>query len=131
MADENDQAGSQAERPAAAVGAVAQAGGVQKVPVEPVSSIRPPATVEQARPAPPGDEPDPLARARALRAEADELVRSAGHVATVRVKLEPPHTELHFGGLFVGEDFGPVPVNRLADLEQAARNAGATLTTEG
>lgn len=103
----------------------AQAG--QVVP-QPVSAIRPPATAAEARPT--GD-PDPRAEAAALRRRAAEIEASLGGPATINVKIEPPHSELHFGGIYVGNEFVPVPRTRLASLQQAADNAGVTLTTEG
>ena len=120
MADETTQAPTQAGQAPAPV--------QQNVP-QPVSVIRPPATAEQARPAPPGTE-DPRARAAALRREAAQIEASLGGPATVNVKVGPPHAELHFGGMFVGTEFVPVPAGRLASLQQAANDAGVTLITE-
>jgi hypothetical protein len=93
--------------------------------------IRPPATAEEARPAPPSDDSNPLARAAALRREAAEIEASAGGPPTINVKVEAPHESILFGGMYVGNDFVPVPRNRLSALQQAADNAGVTLTTEG
>lgn len=137
MADENSQAGTQAKTavPAAAdqqtAAPVPQAGGaIQNVP-QPTSMIRPPATAEETRPAPPGDDTNAAARIRALRQEADKLEAGLHGPATVKVKVELPHSELHFGGLFVDNEFTPVPLERLASLQQAAENAQVTLTVEG
>lgn len=122
MADE--KADSQADAPAAP--ALVQ----QAVP-QAVSSIRPPASAEQARPAAPTDDGDPRAQIQALRAKADALESQMRGDHTVNVKVEAPHGSLLFGGLWVGSDFTPVPRSRLADLERAAADAGAVLTTEG
>jgi hypothetical protein len=129
MADQNQPQAPvvKDQQPAAPV---PQAGGVQQNVPQPTTMIRPPATAEETRPAPPGTE-DPRARAAALRREAAELEASAGGPATINVKIEPPHSELHFGGTFVGNDFVPVPRTRLAAIQQAADNAGVTLVTEG
>jgi hypothetical protein len=108
-----------------------QAGTPQQAVPQPASVIRPPATAEQARPAPPSDDSDPRARAAALRREAAAIEASLGGPATVNVKVGPPHSELHFGGIYVGNDFTPVPMNRLAALQQAADSAGVNLITEG
>ena len=103
----------------------------QAVP-QPASVIRTPSTAEETRPAPPSDDSNPIARAAALRREAARLEQEAGAgTPTINVKIEPPHSELHFGGTFVGNDFVPVPRSRLAAIQQAADNAGVTLTTEG
>lgn len=125
MADEKDQAGSQTGAPAAPAPVVQQA-----VP-QPVSSIRPPASAEQARPEPPSEDGDPRARVLALRAEADALESQMRGDHVVNIKVEAPHAALLFGGLYVGNEFTPVPRSRLADLERAAADAGAVLTTEG
>jgi len=103
----------------------------QAVP-QPASVVRTPSTAEQTRPAPPGDDSNPLARAAALRREVARLEQAAGEgPATINVKIEPPHSELHFGGTYVGNEFVPVPRSRLSAIQQAADNAGVTLTTEG
>jgi hypothetical protein len=98
----------------------------QAVP-EPVPSIRPPATAQQAAAA----ADDPLARAAALRREAAQIEAGLAGPAVVRVKVAAPHSAMQFGGLYVGPDFTPVPASRLTDLLQAAGRAGVTLITEG
>jgi hypothetical protein len=82
-------------------------------------------------PVPPESDADKRARAAELRREAAALDALAGGIRTVNVKVEPPHSELHFGGLSVGNDFTPIPADRLASLQGAASNAGVELTTEG
>lgn len=122
---------SQAGRDQQPMAPVPQAGGpVQTVP-QPASVIRPPATAEETRPAPPSDDSNPLARAAALRREAAAIEEAAGGPAMINVKVEPPHSEMHFGGLWVGNEFTPVPRTRLAALQQAADDAQVTLVTEG
>jgi hypothetical protein len=114
------------------VAPVPQAGGEQKAVPQPTVMIRPPATAAETRPAPPSDDSNPLARAAELRRQAAAIEAAAGQgPPTVNVKIESPHSEMHFGGLLVGNEFAPVPRDRLAALQQAADNAGVTLITEG
>ena len=102
--------------------------GTQAVP-QPASVIRPPATAEQTVPAPADDSPEAkVARLRGELAEAEAaLPRKPG---TVPVKVGPPHSEFHFGGVSVGNDFTPVNESQLASLQQAAARSGVELITE-
>jgi hypothetical protein len=93
--------------------------------------IRPPATADQTRPAPPPADDSPegrVARARAELAEAEAaLPKQAG---MTNVKVEEPHSEFHFGGVSLYGDFGPVNDLLLPHVQQAADAAGVKLTTE-
>jgi hypothetical protein len=98
---------------------------------EAVDVIRPPSTADQARPAPAPADDSPegrVARARAELAEAEAaLPRQPG---TVNVKVEPPHSEFHFGGISLYGDYTPVSESMLSHVQQAADAAGVKLTTE-
>jgi hypothetical protein len=122
MADETPQA--PAQQPA-------QPQQGQAVP-QPQAVIRPPATAAQARPAPLPEEESPRAKAARLRREAAEIERSLPQVeGTVRVRVNLPHSEFHFGGVHIGNEFVPVNAALLADVMQAADNSGVELITEG
>jgi hypothetical protein len=93
--------------------------------------IRPPSTADQTRPAPAPADDSPegrVAAARAALAEAEAaLPRQPG---TVNVKVEPPHSEFHFGGISLYGDYTPVSESMLSHVQQAADAAGVKLTTE-
>src|ERR1700758_4507544 len=48
----------------------------------------------------------------------------------VRLKVEPPHSELHYAGWVVGTEYTEVPANLAAAFAQAASDAGVTLTQD-
>jgi len=87
----------------------------------------------QAQKLPAVEQPDdPAARALALRAEADKLDASVpAPPGTVRIKVEPPHSEFHFGAAHIGTEFSPVPEGMVPAVMQSAIEAGVTLTPEG
>jgi hypothetical protein len=112
----------------AATQAATQAG--QAVP-QPASVIRTPSTAEQTRPAPApaADSPEGrVAAARTVLAEAEAAL--PWQPGTIGVKVEPPHSEFHFGGVSLYEDFRPVNELMLPHVQQAADAAGVKLTTE-
>ena len=49
---------------------------------------------------------------------------------TVRLKVEPPHAELHYAGRVIGAEFTEVPANIAAALMAGASDAGVTLTQD-
>jgi hypothetical protein len=57
------------------------------------------------------------------------FVPSAGQ-ATVRLKVEAPHSELHYAGHVVGTEFTEVPANIAAALMAGAADAGVTTTQD-
>lgn len=98
---------------------------------KPADVIRPPATAEQAAPSVLADKESPVERAARLRRELAEAEASLpAPEGTTRVKVEPPHDGLHFGGISVGNEFVPVNTHQLSDLQAAAESAGVKLTTE-
>jgi hypothetical protein len=54
---------------------------------------------------------------------------SAGPVQ--RLKVEPPHSSITFGGVTVGTDYTDVPAPVAADIVSEASAAGVTITQEG
>ncbi len=48
----------------------------------------------------------------------------------VRLKVEPPHSELHFAGRIIGTEYTEVPAGMAAAYVQAAADAGVTLTQD-
>jgi hypothetical protein len=116
MTDMAEQAGTEA--------------GTQVVP-QAASVIRPPATAEQTRPAPPPADDSPEARVQRARAELAEAEAALPkQTGMTNVRVEPPHAEFHFGGSSVYSDFGPVNDLLLPHVQQAADAAGVKLTTE-
>lgn len=102
----------------------------QAVP-QPASFIRPPSSADQTRPAPAPADDSPegrVARARAELAEAEAALPHSPDM--VRVKVEPPHTEFHFGGVSLYGDYTSVNALHLPNVQQAADAAGVKLTTE-
>ena len=88
--------------------------------------------IPQALPASQADAEDPRDKAARLRREAAEIEATLpAPENTVRVKVEEPHTEFHFGAVSVGTEYTHVPASYLADFQNAAEAAGVTLTTEG
>lgn len=61
--------------------------------------------------------------------------RRSGPVAAVdgppvRLKVEPPHSELHYAGRIIGTEFTEVPARMAAAVMEAADSAGVTLTQD-
>lgn len=50
--------------------------------------------------------------------------------APVRMKVEPPHSELHYAGRVVGTEYTEVPASQAAAFLEAAAAAGVTLTQD-
>jgi hypothetical protein len=48
----------------------------------------------------------------------------------VRLKVEPPHSELHYAGRIIGTDYTEVPANMASAYMEAAADAGVTLTQD-
>jgi len=48
----------------------------------------------------------------------------------VRLKVEPPHSELHFAGHVIGTEYTEVPGHLAAAFTTAAADAGVTLTQD-
>lgn len=78
--------------------------------------------------------PDPRdARIAELEQQLAEIRRpSAAGVSgpPARLKVEPPHSEVHHAGIVIGTEFTEVPANRVAALMEAAEGAGVTLTQD-
>lgn len=103
----------------------------EQVTPQPADVVRPPATTAQAAPAAREPEESPADKAARLRREAAEIEASLpAPEGTARVRVEPPHDGLHFGGISVGNEFVPVNVYQLSGLQAAAESAGVKLTTE-
>lgn len=66
------------------------------------------------------------AKLAALRAE-----RDGGGQPSARLKVEPPHFSVTYGGITVGSDFTDVPAHMVPALMAAAADAHATITQEG
>jgi hypothetical protein len=66
-----------------------------------------------------------------LLGELQERQRAAAGGRTVRMKVESPHSEMHFGGVKVGTVFTEVPAHFASALSQAAAESGVTITQEG
>lgn len=81
-----------------------------------------------------GKQPDPGAAMR----EVAELERRLGELKAgssepgqvQRLKVEPPHSAITFGGVTVGTDYTDVPAAVAADLVSEAAAAGVTITQE-
>lgn len=52
----------------------------------------------------------------------------AARPGQVQVRVEPPHSEMHFGGHVISNDWTSVPESALAPLTVAAADSGVTLT---
>lgn len=50
--------------------------------------------------------------------------------APVRLKVEAPHSELHYAGRVIGPEFTEVPAALAAAFMEAAADAGVTLTQD-
>lgn len=74
---------------------------------------------------------DQLAKAQAQLAARSAPPPGEATPGTVRLKVEEPHAEMHYGGITVGADWTEVPAAQAAALHQAAADAGVTLTEEG
>jgi hypothetical protein len=73
------------------------------------------------------------ARIAELEAQLAEIKRppaSADFGLPARLKVEAPHSELHYAGRVIGTEFTEVPANMLAAYMEAADNAGVTLTMD-
>lgn len=92
----------------------------------PTASSKPPAEAEAAA-------PDPRdARIAELEEKLATLQRPTVSVTgqAVRLKVEAPHSELHYAGHKVGTEFTEVPANLAASFMEAAADAGVTLTQD-
>lgn len=78
---------------------------------------------------PPADE-DVSTTAASLEAQLAEVRARARGDATVRVRVEAPHSEFIHGGVWVGPDYTDVPEQAVAAMMEAASNSGVTLTQE-
>jgi hypothetical protein len=80
----------------------------------------------------PGDEPeDPYGLARELRAQAAAIEAAAPPTDKyVKLKVEPPHEGLEYGGTVLTGEFTPVHISKEAAIRQAAAAVGVTLTAE-
>lgn len=88
-----------------------------------------PATARQAPAA--LEEADPRdARIQELERQLEQRRGGQPGQVMARVKVEPPHSELHYAGMVVGQDFTEVPQQQLGTLYEAAASAGVTLTQE-
>jgi hypothetical protein len=63
-----------------------------------------------------------------LAAARAKLAESQGD--TVMVRVEAPHSELHYGGVVLTSDYAPVPRSMLGALTTAANDSKATITTQ-
>lgn len=70
---------------------------------------------------------DLSARAGELQAELDQIRAEARPGEKVMLRVMPPHDSFTYGGIVVGADPTPVPVNAVARLTGAADEAGVTL----
>jgi hypothetical protein len=48
-----------------------------------------------------------------------------------RIKIEGPHSSFSYGGVVIGREYTSVPTSLLTAIQQAAAEAGVTLTQEG
>lgn len=48
----------------------------------------------------------------------------------VRLKVKPPHSELHYAGHVIGREYTEVPANLAAAFMEAAADAGVALTQD-
>ena len=86
----------------------------------------------------PAQAPDPrdarIAELESQLAEAQRPAQAAGPVTAdsppVRLKVELPHSELHYAGHIIGAEFTEVPASVAAALMAAAADAGVTLTQD-
>jgi hypothetical protein len=47
-----------------------------------------------------------------------------------RLKVEAPHSEMHYAGRIIGTEFTEVPASMAASIMEAAADAGVTLTMD-
>ncbi len=57
-------------------------------------------------------------------------VAAAPSTGAIRLKVEPPHSSMTYGGVVIGTEYTEVPLSHLGPLTQAAADAGVTLTQE-
>lgn len=98
---------------------------------------RPPAKAEnileqdqgasKAEPGPDGLTPDEESRLAELIGKRD---RAQAGADSVRLKVEPPHSEMHHAGVVLTTEFKSVPAALAARLQSAAAAAGVELTEE-
>lgn len=55
---------------------------------------------------------------------------AADDVSPVRLKVEAPHSEMHYAGRILGTEFTEVPANMVSAYMEAADAAGVTLTQD-
>ncbi len=81
---------------------------------------------------PVADEPVPALSPAEERKLGELLARrsQAAGGATVRLKVEPPHSEVTFGGVTVGAGYADVPAHLAADIIQGSAEAGVKITQE-
>ena len=88
-----------------------------------------------AAPAPPAaDGPTAEGLSVSEQAELGQLLSKLDAAAAgpdpVRLKVEPPHSALTFGGVTVASEFTTVPDSMVAAVTEAAAEAGVTITQE-
>lgn len=92
----------------------------------PTASSKPPAEAEAAA-------PDPRdARIAELEEKLAQYQRPTVSVTgqAVRLRVEAPHSELHYAGHKVGTEYTEVPANLAAAFIEAAADAGVVLTQD-
>lgn len=59
-----------------------------------------------------------------------EKRNTAAREGGVRMRVEPPHSELHYGSFVIGREYVTVPDHLVAGFSSAAADAGVELTQE-
>lgn len=100
-------------------------------------AVQPPAPAPPRAPAP-ASAPAKTTADGSLSADEERLLGDllarrdkAARVEPVRLKVEPPHSALHWGGHVVGEDWTEVPASAEPHIMNAAAEAGVTISREG
>jgi hypothetical protein len=98
----------------------------------PAQQASPPAAAAPAAAAP-AAEPAPDGLTAAEESELGRLLAkrdAALDAEAIRLKVEPPHSELTHGGVTVTSEFTSVPAGRAAAILTAADEAGVKITQE-
>jgi hypothetical protein len=91
------------------------------------AAVEAPATEDQPVRVTPGLTAAEEARLGELKAK---VAAASGDSPVSRLKVEPPHSSITFGGVTVGTEFTDVPSAAAADLVSEAAAAGVTITQE-
>ncbi|MGH3300571.1 MAG: hypothetical protein ACRDOK_02615 [Streptosporangiaceae bacterium] len=66
----------------------------------------------------------------AAKANPGDVILAPPPAGTVRMRVRPPHSSMHYGGVTVGQDWTDVPASYETRLQTAAQESGVELEQE-